>query len=67
MALRDLIATPEQSAYFKALRALRRAGWSVASSEIPGLVYVGGHEMTIGQVFDLASKQQSSDKEYRPL
>lgn len=59
MALKDLIATPQQAAFLRALAALRRAGWNIAPSDIPGLTYVGGHEMTVGQVMDLASHIQN--------
>lgn len=59
MSLKDLIVKTEtERAYLKALAKLRAAGWNVAPSDIPGLTYVGGHELTLGQVLDLAAKQQ---------
>lgn len=56
MPLKDLIATPEDLPFLRALRALRAAGRNVAPSDIPGLTYVDGHELTIGQVLALASQ-----------
>lgn len=59
MPLKDLIATPQEAAFLRALRDLKARGWSVAPADIPGLTYVGGHELTVGQVLDLARQERN--------
>ena len=50
-------------AFQLAVEKLRKAGRTVAQADIPGLWYVDGRELNIGQVFDLARQLQ---RETRP-
>jgi len=61
MALRDLVVTGKQAEYLRALRYLRSRGWTIGGSDMPGLVYVGGHELTIGQVFDWTAQERAKE------
>ena len=49
-------ASSRTAAWLCALAALKRSGSSVEPSDIPGLTYVNGVELTIGQIIDLASR-----------
>jgi hypothetical protein len=55
--LKDLIATPKELAYLRALHKLRKAGWNVGVGDEPGLTYVSGNQMTETQVLALAERQ----------
>jgi hypothetical protein len=54
--LKDLIASPKELAYLRALHRLRKAGWNVGTGDRPGLTYVSGNQMTEAQVIALASR-----------
>lgn len=56
MALKDLIINGEAAELMRAMLRLKRAGWSVAPGDKPGLTYVGGRLLTVPQIFDLASR-----------
>ena len=55
MALKDLIIEGEKAELMRVLLRLRRAGWSVAPGDEPGLTYVGGRQLTVPQIFALAA------------
>jgi len=55
MALKDLIIKGEEGKLFAALLRLRKAGWSVAPGDKPGLTYVGGRQLTVPQIYNLVA------------
>ena len=56
MALKDIIISGKEAELFRALLRLKRAGWSMAPGDEPGLTYVGGRQLTVPQIVDLASR-----------
>ena len=60
MALKDLVVKGKEAERMRdvcvAMMKLKRAGWSVAVGDGPGLTYVGGRQLTTDELLDFASR-----------